>query len=156
MDWKTLFLNAEGRIGRKDFWIGVGILFICGIVFSYVPLMDSLWPLASIYFGVCVYGKRLHDIGQSAWLVLVPYGIMIVTFTLAFLVGGAALLSAISSNSDVVAAFGSAAGVGVAALIVIAGSLAALGWVIWLGTRDSEAGENRFGPLREVPLVTAI
>ena len=32
MDWKTLFLDAKGRIGQKDFWIGFLILFVGGII----------------------------------------------------------------------------------------------------------------------------
>jgi uncharacterized membrane protein YhaH (DUF805 family) len=155
MDWQTLFLKVEGRMGRKDYWIGMGILFVAGLIFSNIPVLDTLWPLASVYFGVCVYGKRLHDIGQSAWLVLLPFGIMVLATAIAAMLGGAALLGAAASDSNA-AGIGALAGLGVASLIVIAGGLAALGWVIWLGTRETQAEDNQFGPPRAVPLVTAI
>jgi uncharacterized membrane protein YhaH (DUF805 family) len=155
MDWQTLFLKVEGRMGRKDYWIGVAILFVVGLIAGNVPIIKTLWPLASIYFGVCVYGKRLHDIGQSAWMVLLPYGIMIGGLALAAVLGGAALLGASATGSDTAAAVGGIAGLGLAGLIILAASLACIGWIIWLGTRDSEPTENQFGPPREVPLVTA-
>jgi uncharacterized membrane protein YhaH (DUF805 family) len=155
MDWQTLFLSAQGRIGKKDFWIGVGALFLAGLIFAQVPVLKTIWPLASIYFAVCVYGKRLHDIGQSAWMVLIPTGIMIVAITLAAVLGGAALLGGASTGSDALTAAGGLAGLGLAGLAMLAGVAASIGWVIWLGTRESEATENKFGPPREVPLVTA-
>jgi uncharacterized membrane protein YhaH (DUF805 family) len=155
MDWQTLFLKVEGRMGRKDYWIGVGILFVVGLIASNIPILDTLWPLASIYFAVCVYGKRLHDIGQSAWMQLLPFGIMILAIAIAAMLGGAALLGAAASDSDA-AGIGALAGLGVASLIILAGSLAVLGWVIWLGTRETQPEENQFGPPRAVPLVTAI
>lgn len=156
MDWQTLFLKVEGRIGRKDYWIGVGILFVVGLVLGNVPIIKMVWPLASIYFAVCIYGKRLHDIGQSAWMVLLPFGILIGASILAAVLGGAALLGASSTGTDQAAVLGGLAGLGIASLIFFAGALASLGWVIWLGTRDTQAEENQFGPPRAVPLVTAI
>jgi uncharacterized membrane protein YhaH (DUF805 family) len=155
MDWQTLFLKVEGRMGRKDYWIGVAILFVAGLILGNVPLIKMIWPFASIYFSVCVYGKRLHDIGQSAWMVLLPYGIIFGGVVLAAIVGGSAFLAAASTGSDTASAVGGMAGLGIAGLILVAAALASLGWVIWLGTRESEAGENQFGPPREVPLVTA-
>jgi uncharacterized membrane protein YhaH (DUF805 family) len=155
MDWQTLFLKVEGRMGRKDYWIGIGILFVAGLICSNIPVLDTLWPLASVYFGVCVYGKRLHDIGQSAWMTLLPFGILVGAAAIAAMLGGAAVLGAAASNSDA-AGIGALAGLGVASLIVFAGGLAALGWVIWLGTRETQAQDNQFGPPRAVPLVTAI
>lgn len=156
MDWQTLFLKVDGRMGRKDYWIGVGILFVAGLILSNVPTIRNLWPLASIYFAVCVYGKRLHDIGQSAWMVLLPFGILFIAGALAAFLGGAAILGASASSSDSAAVMGGLAGLGMASLIFFAGALACLGWVIWLGTRETQAEENQFGPPRAVPLVTAI
>jgi uncharacterized membrane protein YhaH (DUF805 family) len=157
MDWQTLFLKVDGRIGKKDYWVGVGILFVLGLLLSNVPVIRNLWPLASIYFAVCVYGKRLHDIGQSAWFTLVPFGIMIAGAILAFVLGGAAILGLSSATgSDGGALLGGLAGFGIAGLIIILAAVASLAWVIWLGTRDGEATDNQFGPPRTVPLVTAI
>ena len=75
LDWKTLFLDANGRIGQKDYWIGIIILFAAGVVLSWIPLIGTLVSIASIYFGVCVSSKRLHDMGKSGWLAAIPYGV---------------------------------------------------------------------------------
>jgi uncharacterized membrane protein YhaH (DUF805 family) len=156
MDWKTLFLSAEGRIGQKDFWIGVGLLFVSGLIIQKIPMISWLWSLASIYFGVCVYGKRLHDIGKSAWLVLVPVGIIAIAMVLAGILGGAAFLGAAASGSDALTAAGGLAGLGLASLVMLVGAVACLGLVIWLGTRPGDATDNQFGPPREVPLITMV
>jgi uncharacterized membrane protein YhaH (DUF805 family) len=157
MDWQTLFLSVNGRMGQKDYWVGVGILFVLGLVLSNVPIARNLWPLASIYFAVCVYGKRLHDIGQSAWMVMVPFGIMLASFVLAFVIGGAAFMGAVSSSSsDTGAVLGGLAGLGVASILVLVAAVSVIGWIIWLGTRPSDPLDNQFGPPRSVPLVTAI
>jgi uncharacterized membrane protein YhaH (DUF805 family) len=86
------FLSFKGRIRRMEFWLGyVGILILVGflswpvlylfrlagvwhnprdVVFAltfYVKacVLVSAWPVAAIY------AKRLHDIGLSAWWVIV-------------------------------------------------------------------------------------
>jgi uncharacterized membrane protein YhaH (DUF805 family) len=156
MDWKTLFLSAQGRIGKKDFWIGMGILFVAGLIRGQIPVISSLWPFASIYFGVCVGGKRLHDIGKSAWLTLVPVGIVFAGYALAAILGGAAFLGMAATGSDSAAVLGGIAGLGLAGLIGFAGMVVGIGAVIWLGVQEGDSQENQFGPLRSVPLVTAV
>ena len=42
MDWKTLFLSANGRIGRQPFWIGVAILIVAGMVLNFIPIIGQL------------------------------------------------------------------------------------------------------------------
>lgn len=36
MDWKWLFTSFDGRIGRKQFWIGIVVLIIVSIVVYFV------------------------------------------------------------------------------------------------------------------------
>jgi uncharacterized membrane protein YhaH (DUF805 family) len=156
MDWKTLFLSVQGRIGKKDFWIAFGILFVVNLVMNQIHAIAWLWSLASIYLGVCVGGKRLHDIGKSAWLILVPIGVLLASYALAAIIGGAAFLGMAATGSDSAAVVGGMAGLGIAGIIVLLGSIASLVAVIWLGVQDGDAGDNQFGPPREVPLVTAI
>lgn len=155
MDWKTLFLTAEGRIGKKDYWIGVLCLFIAGLVLNQIDFIGAVWSLASLYFAVCVYGKRLHDFGRSAWLLALPVVVMILAVIAATAVGGASIL-AMASGGSLASGLGALAGAGVASLLVIGGALFALGFLIWMGVQDGDADTNRFGPPREVPLVTAI
>ncbi len=156
MDWKTLFFSAQGRIGAKDFWIAFAILVVSGLVIGQIKILSGLWFLASIYLGVCVGSKRLHDIGKSAWFVLVPLGIIFAAYGIGFIVGGAAFLSGLATGSDGAAVVGGIAGLGLAGLVVFIGMIASIGSVIWLGTRSGDSRENQFGPPRTVPLVTAV
>ena len=76
MDWKYLYLTFEGRIPRKDFWIGGVLLWLVQIVVSVViPILSIPVSLAAIYPGAAVGVKRCHDRGKSGWwclLALVP------------------------------------------------------------------------------------
>jgi uncharacterized membrane protein YhaH (DUF805 family) len=153
MDWQTLFLKLEGRIGQKDYWVGVGILFVVGIVLAGVPVIGQIWALASVYFGVAVLGKRLHDIDKSAWLALVPYALMIFGPLVAVTMGGAAMLA---SGFGDLSTGGLIAGLGAGVVFLFVGVAAWLGMVIWLGVQPTDPIENRFGPVRDVPLVSAI
>ncbi|GAB4531734.1 MAG: DUF805 domain-containing protein [Parvularculaceae bacterium] len=77
VDWEKLFLSYEGRIGRRDFWIGVLVLWAVyislNIVFS--SLFASLLGIVLIYPNFAVLVKRCHDRGKSGWwslLILIP------------------------------------------------------------------------------------
>ena len=50
---------------------------------------------------------------------------------------------------------GALMGGGVAALALLAASVVSIGFVIWVGTRPSDAGDNLYGP-PPVKLITAI
>ena len=73
MDWGKLFLSAEGRIGRQDYWIGVLILFALWIVSHLAHVFAPFIWLLMLYPWVCVIAKRLHDFGKSGWLILIPF-----------------------------------------------------------------------------------
>lgn len=74
---KTIFLSPTGRMGRKDFWIGfIGLAVFITAVNTYLAnfpqLYVSFWialvfPFLALYLIYCIYGKRLHDLGQSYW-----------------------------------------------------------------------------------------
>jgi len=73
IDWKTLFVSAEGRLARTPFLIAFFILLgalmfyqaIAGItvnlIFGWI-----VYP-ALIYSAACILSKRLHDRGRSGW-----------------------------------------------------------------------------------------
>jgi uncharacterized membrane protein YhaH (DUF805 family) len=76
MDLVYLFLSPEGRISRKTFWIGVGVLVIYSILL-FIVLWSILGPslvqnffgrlvgfaftLPTIYFGYNLAAKRFND-----------------------------------------------------------------------------------------------
>lgn len=72
-----LFLSPAGRMGRRNFWIGVvGFVFFVGVMqFALRAMGPTLaqFFLSLIYIVLVflilysVYGKRLHDMGRSFW-----------------------------------------------------------------------------------------
>jgi uncharacterized membrane protein YhaH (DUF805 family) len=76
MDLVDLFLSPKGRISRKTFWIGVGVLVIYSILL-FIVLWSILGPslvqnffgrlvgfaftLPTIYFGYNLSAKRFND-----------------------------------------------------------------------------------------------
>lgn len=87
IDWRDLFLSAQGRLARTPFLIGAGILIMfmvlyegAGAGFGLVAHWATGWLVypAAIYAGACVLSKRLHDRGKSGWwaaLILLSLGV---------------------------------------------------------------------------------
>jgi uncharacterized membrane protein YhaH (DUF805 family) len=155
MDWQTLFFKADGRMGKKDFWIGMGIILVINLLFAQVESIGWLVSLATLWASVCVYAKRLHDFGRSGWLMLLPVGVFVLAIVIGALsmVGGAVAGSAAGGSG---VAFGVLFGLGFSGALFGLAMLVNIGFVIWVGTRDSDVDDNRFGPRPDVPLVTAI
>lgn len=70
----NLFFNPNGRIAKHRFWQGLVILTVASVLASagvwLVTDMFALLTYAIIFPYICVYGKRLHDSGRSAWWVI--------------------------------------------------------------------------------------
>ena len=88
MDIPSLLFSPNGRIDPRDFGRGVilltGFLIIAMTIEAFAPPvlsgMFSLLTVATVYCYLCVYGKRLHDTGRSAWYFLAVFaGFLIVT-----------------------------------------------------------------------------
>lgn len=69
-----LLFSPHGRIARNRFWQGMVILTVLTVLVSAAAAMInpflSIMNLGMVYLYICVYGKRLHDYGTSAWWVL--------------------------------------------------------------------------------------
>ena len=69
-----LWFEPNGRIGRSRFWQGLIVLTVASfIIVAGQTKIGSGFGLLSyllIYPYICVFGKRLHDIGRSAWWVI--------------------------------------------------------------------------------------
>ncbi|MCR9270363.1 MAG: DUF805 domain-containing protein [Henriciella sp.] len=70
----NLLFNPNGRIARNRFWQGMVVLTVASVLVgagsAMLGLLFSLLAYALIYPYICVYGKRLHDAGLTAWWVL--------------------------------------------------------------------------------------
>ena len=66
--------SLKGRMTRSQFWPAWVLLLILGIGLNEARDNTStiLLALAYAYLSITIYGKRLHDIGKSAWSLLWP------------------------------------------------------------------------------------
>jgi uncharacterized membrane protein YhaH (DUF805 family) len=148
MDWQSLFLSPEGRIGQRDFWVGVLILFVVWILTPLLHLLAPLVWLVLLYPWVCVFTKRLHDFGKSGLLILVPFVVGFIAAVLGVIFGGVTVLSAIwtamqggtLSLAVLLGALGTMlAFLGVAAVVKFV-------FILWVGLSPGDQAANRYGP----------
>ena len=151
MNLQHVLLSPNGRIGQQEYWIGILILIAGNIVSNFIPFLGFFIGLFLIYVGVCVYGKRLHDIGKTAWIHGIVWLIQIGLWIVGIAVAGGAIISAIMSGGGdeaaMMAAFTASGG------IFLVMGLSLLIWIVytvWVGVSAGDAGENRFGPAAAV------
>lgn len=152
MDWKFLFLDPKGRIGRKDFWIGFAILFVAGIVLGLIPVIGQIISLLMLYLWVCLGSKRLHDMGKSGWLMVIPFGLQIVAAVVAMMAMGGAMMAGAAGGDITGAAAAGAMGGGLVAMLC---ALASLAFLIWIGATPGQPESNQYGA-PPAPVVTAV
>jgi uncharacterized membrane protein YhaH (DUF805 family) len=125
MDWKTLFLSPQGRIGQKDFWIGIAILTAAWWLAHLVPPFGYLIHVLLIFPFVCLHTKRLHDLGKSGFIQLIPDLVGLVCFIVGVMWLGSGLVSAVARGDGL-----AVAGLLMGALLLVA--LVACGpWSAW-------------------------
>lgn len=147
MDFQKLFLSADGRIGRGEFWAGWCILFVINLVVHFIPGPGQLIALVLIYPWVCVYSKRLHDMGKSGWLQLIPIVVFLVAIIVGVIAGGtAAIMGAMSGHSDAEAGMAALGGLGLFFILLCLALLVSLIFLLWVGISPTQPGENRYGP----------
>lgn len=75
MDFRFLFLEPQGRLAPKPFARGLVLLTGVNLIFAVVSTTATKGfgplQLALIFPFFCLFAKRLHDAGFSAWLWLV-------------------------------------------------------------------------------------
>lgn len=146
LDWKSLFFSADGRIGRGEFWIGWLVLLGVMVVAGWIPLLGAIIGLVSIYCSVCIYAKRLHDMGKSGWLQLIPIVVCLVAGGFAVVsIGFGAVMASVTGGSDEMIAASALSGLGLGVLGLALSGLVSLAFLLWVGLTTGEAGPNRFG-----------
>jgi uncharacterized membrane protein YhaH (DUF805 family) len=150
LDFVTLFSSLNGRVGRKQFWIGAGILLALNILLRSITIAGlprlALGLLGYISLGaaVCLHGKRLHDTGRSAWWAAIPTasGLAVTAFWIYVGTQAAASGALVRPTSM--------------ALIASIPDVAWVIWTIWLGTRKSQPHDNKYGPGPQGASVAAV
>ena len=89
----NLLFNPNGRVARTRFLQGMVVLTVASVLVVAGSTMVSssvgFLNLLLIFPYICVFGKRLHDAGTTAWWVLVIWlGSMFVAFVLGLVFGG--------------------------------------------------------------------
>ena len=130
MDLRTLLLTPQGRIGRGPFWIGVAIVMVLSLVLNIIPgMVGHLIGFVLLWPQVCVHAKRLHDIGRTAWWMLVPALIVVACGLASFALG-----------------FSETGGASGPALVPMAvAAVCGLGFLLWVGSTPGSPQPNRFG-----------
>ena len=67
-NWRKFLLSFKGRTSRKDYWLRFFLpyLFI-SVLFTTMPLIQSIWGLATIWPICAVTFKRYHNRNLSGW-----------------------------------------------------------------------------------------
>jgi uncharacterized membrane protein YhaH (DUF805 family) len=120
LDWKTLLLSPQGRIARREFWPGFAAVMVASIVLNLIPILGQLLGLLLLWPQFCIRAKRLHDMGKTALLLLIPLAVTILGSSLSAISGGRL-------------AFGVPFLVGVA-------------FLLWVGLTPGQTNPNRYGP----------
>jgi uncharacterized membrane protein YhaH (DUF805 family) len=80
MDWVYLLNSFDGRIGRKTFWIAMGVVTVAEILGHFVAeamqgdRLSAIVDLAFTYPEFAVALKRAHDRDLPVWLLWIFFG----------------------------------------------------------------------------------
>ena len=140
------YATFSGRAGRPEYWWWMLFAFGGGIAAGMVDNglgaeggLQGLFSLAILLPGLAVAVRRLHDIGRSAWWLLILYAPAAIGIVF-IVVGMIAAFASIGLGFEV----------GVTGLVSMAlGVVIALGGVVfavYTMTRPSQPGANRYGP----------
>jgi uncharacterized membrane protein YhaH (DUF805 family) len=126
---QTLGDNLRRRAGRKEFWVGFLLVVMANAVLGYALGMvgiPSVWSgLLTLPVWLYYAGRRLHDLGLTAWLGLIPFGAGVLTGVLTALLPLEPQTEAMAAN--------------VVSMVI------ALVILLWLGCVKGQDGANRFG-----------
>lgn len=139
-------LSPRGRTGPTGFWLTFAGLSALSLAAIAVPKVGGLVWLATLYPWACLYARRLHDTGNSAWLQLVPWAVNLGLPLVAVFLIGFALITGFSGPEGAMLTLTSATGT-IGGVTLTAGiGIFNLVWLVWLGTASGDRDANRFGP----------
>lgn len=84
MTYDSLFVNPNGRTSRSHFL--PALLVLIAIVLFYACFVKgrtaTFCVLVLMYPGLTLHARRLHDMGRSAWLLLLPAALLLAAFSI--------------------------------------------------------------------------
>jgi uncharacterized membrane protein YhaH (DUF805 family) len=85
MTFETLYANPMGRTARGPY-VGALITLLAAVAFYLLlasPGLNREWVLVTLLFpGMVLHARRLHDMGQTAWLLLAPGALIAAAVTM--------------------------------------------------------------------------
>ena len=143
------YATFSGRARRSEFWYFYLFYILVAFGLSFLSIRIPVAKYLYILFGLGVFlpytavtVRRLHDIGKSGWILLIFMVVIFLISMLMFL-----LIDIIAPTIE-----GSSMTVFIVYSIFVLIVLALAIWlIVWL-CRDSQPGENKWGPNpKEVP-----
>jgi uncharacterized membrane protein YhaH (DUF805 family) len=150
-NWTHLFLDPHGRIGRRDFWLGSAVLLVVGNLLHIILFFGSLASFGLFYCWVCLFSKRLHDLGKSGWIQIVPHVINAVCILVGIFLGALGLIAALLGGRPLAMA-GALMGTTWAGILLFVLGVAGVNtliFMLWTGLSRGQAGANLYGAPQE-------
>lgn len=164
--FKLLF-SPSGRIGRRDYLIGLVLFCIITVLFNLTlkslgSSMAAFWlslpfPFIVLHMTYCVYGKRLHDMGRSFWPVTAfIVGLIAIAIIVMMSFGGAEYFSGFAEygrdnppppdlaerlQTEYQARLAEGSGWLYGSMCGLIGAFS-----LWLALAKSQSGSNAYGP----------
>lgn len=154
IEWykKVVFENYatfSGRARRSEYWYFILANIIIGVLLNLIDsilglkvgnsnsgILNGFYNLAVFVPSLAVSVRRLHDIGKSGKLLLLFYGIMIISVIIMTISGFSVIMSGNFSVGSLGLAFF------VPLLVIIGMSI----WLLILFCTEGEQGSNKYGP----------
>ena len=150
-----LFISPRGRIRRGVFWLGFAAVMVASLLLSAIRWPGQPLVLLLLWPQICIYGKRLHDMGRSAWLLLLVFAALAVIFLIAAALGllgfSAGFRPAPRLDAHGMAVQTAASHLPLTLLLVgfgvfLVGLTCSLAFLLWVGLSKGAPAGNRFGP----------
>jgi uncharacterized membrane protein YhaH (DUF805 family) len=84
MTFESLFVYPKGRTSRSQFIAAlVTLLAVVAFYAFLVTGRTAQWSMLVLVFpGVILHARRLHDMGHTAWLLILPAILMVAAFAI--------------------------------------------------------------------------
>ncbi len=117
------YADFQGRTARTEFWHYILVYLVLSILLDFlgIRLLSTVVGLALLVPTLAISVRRLHDVGKSGWLVLVPIVPAFLTVSLFYLSGPLGVVFALAT-------------------------VACSAYLIYLTVRPGTAGPNPYGP----------